>query len=124
MAMPNAGKSVALGPDAARRLLGAVEDFVRTLRMVTRRPLDYYPPPCCRMSASEHRILQLITTLQGGAPDALALIDGLCGPLTPDAGRLVLTAGRLLATRLLEAGITLRTPPATPPPRAPLRSLH
>ena len=116
--------SVALGPNVARPLLGAVEDFVRCLRRVARRRLDYYPPPCCRMSEREHQVLQLITVLQGGAPDADALIDGLCGPLTPDASRLVVVAGRALAARLLEAGITLRTQPTTPQPRAPLRSLH
>ena len=92
--------SQAYGPETARPVLGAIEDFVRCLRAEARHRLDYYPPPCCRMSASERQILELITALQGGAPNVDGLITALCGPVTPDASRLVVAAARALAARL------------------------
>jgi hypothetical protein len=112
--------SNALGPREARPVLGAIEDFVRTLRAVARRRLDYYPPPCCRMSDSEQRVIDLIAALQAGAPGAEDLIEDLCGALTEDAGRLVLAHGSTLASRLRDVGITMQPQGAA----LPRRSLH
>lgn len=116
--------SNALGPREARPLLGAVEDFVRCLRLVARHRLEYYPPPCCRMSDSEQQVLELVAALQAGAPDVTAQIDHLCGAVSDDAGRLVLTHARSLAARLNDVGITALARSPGPPPRRPLRSLH
>lgn len=117
--------SNALGTREARPLLGATEDFVRTLRAVARRRIDYFPPPCCRMSDSERQVMALLGALQAGEPpmdDPVDdLIEGLCGSVTPDAKSLLLAHGRALAARLGDVGIALQT--QGPAPR-PLRSLH
>ncbi|MFW6027994.1 MAG: hypothetical protein ACOC9Q_00505 [bacterium] len=110
--------SNALGPREARPVLGAIEDFVRTLRAVSPRQLEYYPPPCCRMSDSERQVLQLVAALQASQAEVDDLIETLCGPLAPDAQPLVLAHGRALAASLLDVGIAVLAP------RPPLRSLH
>ena len=99
--------SNALGTREARPLLGATEDFVRTLRAVSRRRIDYFPPPCCRVSDSERLVLELLSTLQAG--DAIDdLIEDLCGSVSPDARSLLLAHGRALAARLGDVGIALQ----------------
>lgn len=116
--------SKAVGPDEARPVLGAIEDFVRTLRTVSRRSLDYYPPPCCRMSESERQVLALVAGLQAGLPEADGIAHSLCGPMDEEARSHLLTHARSLAARLAGAGIAIqadRTSSAPPPPR---RSLH
>lgn len=116
--------SNAIGPDEARPVLGAIEDFVRTLRTVARRRLDYYPPPCCRVSECERQVLALVAGLQAGRPDADALSGSLCGPADEQARLLLLARARALAARLADAGITMQTGWASPTPPPPQRSLH
>jgi hypothetical protein len=113
--------SNALGTHEARPLLSATEDFVRTLRAVSQARLDYFPPPCCRMSDSERRVLALLAALQTDEPDICDLIERLCGGLADDARSLLLAHGRALADRLGDVGIALQS--QGPAPR-PLRSLH
>lgn len=119
--------SSALGPNEARPVLGAIEDFVRTLRAVSHRRLDYFPPPCCRMSGSEQQVVQLIAALQAATPvadnlpEADDMIEPLCGPVTDDGHRLIMAHARTLAARLSDAGMAVR---AHQPAVRPLRSLH
>ena len=113
--------SNALGSRQARPLLGATEDFVRTLRAVSKARIDYFPPPCCRMSDSECQVLELLAALQTDEPAVDELIENLCGAVTPDASSLLLAHGRALAARLGDVGIALQT--QGPAPR-PLQSLH
>jgi hypothetical protein len=100
--------SNALGTREARPLLGATEDFVRTLRAVSRARIDYFPPPCCRMSDSERHVLELLAALQTDELALDELIDNLCGAVTPDARSLLLAHGRALAARLGDVGIALQ----------------
>lgn len=113
--------SNALGTREARPLLGATEDFVRTLRAVSRARIDYFPPPCCRMSDSERHVLAMLAALQAGAPEVDGLIEDLCGAVTPDAKSLLLAHGRTLAECLGDIGIALQ---AQGTAVRPLRSLH
>jgi hypothetical protein len=113
--------SNALGTREARPVLGATEDFVRTLRAVSRARIDYFPPPCCRMSNSESQVLALLAALQASEAEIDDLIEDLCGPVPADAGSLLLAHGRALAARLTDVGIALQ---AKTPTARPLRSLH
>lgn len=111
------------GPCMARPVLSAIEDFVRAIREVSRRPVDYYPPPCCRASASEQVILELIAALQAGEPDVGHLVASLCGDLPDSAAVRVLRPARALACSLLDVGVAVlahRPAPATRPPFKPL----
>jgi hypothetical protein len=113
--------SNALGAREARPVLGATEDFVRTLRAVSRARIDYFPPPCCRMSDSEHQVIELLAALQAGTQPVEELAEDLCGALSCDASALLLAHGRVLAARLGDVGIALQSQ-GTPP--RPLRCVH
>lgn len=107
-----------LGPTRARAVLGQIEDFVRALREVGRRRIGYYPPSCCRTSASEQVILELIADLQAGEVNVGHRIEALCGDVAEAAAARVLRPARGLASSLLDAGIAVlpdRAPPAARP---------
>lgn len=116
--------SNALGPGEARHLLAAIEDFVRCLRLVSPRPPEYYPPPCCRMSTSEQQVLELVAALQMGEPSVLHRIELLCGDIAEDSCRLVLGHARTLATRLLDVGIAVLADRPAPAARPSRKHLH
>ena len=116
--------SSTLCPGKARHLLAAIEDFVRCLRLVSQRSPEYYPPPCCRMSASERQVLELLAALQAGEPDVLHRIEQLCGDIPEDGCRLVLGHARTLADRLLDVGIAVLADRPAPAARPPRKHLH
>lgn len=116
--------SNAFGPAKARPILSAIEDFVRAMREVSRRPVDYYPPPCCRASASELLILELIAALQAGEPHVGHLVVSLCGDLPHSAAARILRPARALASSLLDVDVAVLADRPAPAARPPLKHLH
>ena len=112
------------GPVQARPILSAIEDFVRGLRQVSVRQIDYYPPPCCRASHSEQVILELIAALQAGEPFVGHWIEALCGDLPDASAARVLKPARALASSLLDAGIAVLADRPARAARPPFKHLH
>jgi len=97
-----------LGPKVARPVLNAVEDFVRVLRHAADERIDYFPPPCCRMSSGERRVLALVAALQAKDPDAIgACHDRLCVGMQAASADVLLAQARSLATALSQANLIL-----------------
>lgn len=99
-----------LGPREARPLLNAVEDLVRALRQATGGRVDYYPPPCCRTSAGERRLLALLSALQAGdaARTARSWADLCTGMRPPEADRVMV--GATVLSRVLRAANLMLEP--------------
>lgn len=116
--------SNAFGPEKARPVLSAMEDFVRGVRRVGTRRLEYFPPPCCRASESEQAVLDLVAGLQRGEPKLDRWVEALCGPLSAAAAEEVLTPARALASSLLEAGAAIVADASDAAARPPGKHLH
>lgn len=113
-----------VGTCRARPILRAIEDLVRSLRKVSTRPTDYYPPPCCRASHSEWVMLELVAALQAGESKLDHWIEALCGDLPQDSAAMVLRSARALASNLLDVGIAMLAERPCPVSRPPSKHLH
>lgn len=113
-----------LGPRQARPILNNIEDLVRAMRAITLRRIEYFPPPCCRVSTDERAFLELIAALQAGETDVRRPISALFGDIGQTSLPQVLGPARALAGELLSTGIVVLADRQTPTDRPHLARLH
>lgn len=103
-----------LGTDDARRLMGELQFWVRTLRAESARPLSVFPYGCAHVCRDECMALSLIAALQDhDQPAALLAARHLSGATAAAAPLAVAAAGQSYAEALAAAGQKLASVPAS-----------
>ncbi|MBK1871166.1 hypothetical protein [Taklimakanibacter albus] len=106
--------SMELGTDDARKLMGELQYWVRTLRAHSTRPLSVFPHGCGHVCRDECMALSLIAALQDhDQPAALLAARHLSGAHEGDAPLELAAAGRSYADALIAAGQKLLSVPAS-----------
>lgn len=101
-----------LGTDDARRLMGELQFWVRTLRAQSARPLSVFPHGCGHVCRDECMALSLIAALQDhDQPAALLAARHLSGA-AGEAPLALAAAGQGYADALIAAGQKLLSVPA------------
>ena len=101
-----------LGSDEARKLMGELQFWVRTLRAESQRPLELYPHGCSHVCRDECMALSVIAALQDeDATTAGVAMNYLCGSPAEPARTSLLSAARGYAGLLRNAGQKLLSVP-------------
>jgi hypothetical protein len=101
-----------LGTADARRLMGELQFWVRTLRSESARSIDVFPHGCSNVCRDECMALSLIAALQDrDEPTAYLAAHHLAGDIGEDQRRAVVGSGRSYAETLAAAGQKLMSVP-------------
>lgn len=103
-----------LGTSDARRLMGELQYWVRTMRAESARPLDVFPHGCGHVCRDECMALSLIAALQDNdQPTAILAARHLGGSVEGDAPVSLAASGQGYADALKSAGQRLLSVPAS-----------
>jgi hypothetical protein len=101
-----------LGTADARRLMGELQFWVRTLRSESARAIDVFPHGCGNVCRDECMALSLIAALQDhDEPTAYLAALHLAGAIGEEQRRAVVGSGRSYAETLVAAGQKLMSVP-------------
>jgi hypothetical protein len=103
-----------LGTSDARRLMGELQYWVRSLRAEIARPLDIFPHGCGHVCPDECMALSLIAALQDNdLATALLAARHLSGTIEGEPPLSLAIAGQGYADAMIEAGQKLLSVPAS-----------
>jgi hypothetical protein len=103
-----------LGTEDARRLMGELQYWVRSLRAECVRPLDVFPHGCSHVCRDECMALSLIAALQDNdLSTALLAARHLSGNIEGEAPLSLAVAGQGYADAMISAGQKLMSVPAS-----------